>query len=417
MDRIIKKKKWTLKRISGLSIGGIFFFLIIYWSIFGDRSTKYNINIEKITISTVRKGLFHEYIPIIGTVIPIKTVYLDAIEGGRVDKMFVEAGNMVQKDEKLLQLDNTDLLLNIMYRETELYNLLNNLRNTRLVMEQNDLALRKEIMEVDYQIKRTKRTYEKNTVMVNKGGISRQEYNKSKDEYEYYLKRKEFALETHKQDSLFRKTQIEQLESSLKRMQSNLDIAKTKLEHLTLKAPITGHLTSFDVEIGELKSQGERLGQIDVLNDFKVRASIDEHYIARIDIGLRGEFDFSDTTYNLVVTKVYPEVRGGKFEVDMEFDMKSPRDIRRGQTFHTRLALGGLSEAVLLPRGGFYQKTGGNWIFVLDPSESFAVKRKIKLGRQNPLNFEVLEGLENGEKVVTSSYDTFGDIDILNLKK
>ena len=324
---------------------------------------------------------------------------------------------MVARDEKLFQLVNTDLLLDISYKETELYNLINSLRNTQLTMEQNSLALSKEIMEVNYKINQTKRIYEKNENMINMGGVSRQEYEKSKDEYEYYLKRKEFAIQTFKQDSLSSREKIEQLEASLKRMRSNLDIAKTKLENLIIKAPISGNLTSFNVEIGELKSRGQRFGQIDVLDEFKVRAEIDEHYIVRINTGLKGEFDFADTTYNLIVTKVYPEVKDGKFEIDMQFEKKVPEDIKRGQTFQIRLSLGRLSDVVLLPRGGFYQETGGRWIFILDNSEKFANKREIKLGRQNPLYFEVLEGLQSGEKVVTSSYENFGDIDVLNLKK
>ena len=417
MDRKIKKKRWTVKRIAGLSAGSLFLFLVIYWSVFADRSRKYNVDVEKITVNVIKKGPFKEYIPVIGNVIPIKTVYLDAMEGGRVDKIFIEAGSMVKKGDKLLELKNTNLLLDIMNKETESQNMINNLRNTRLEMKQKEIGLRKEIMEVDYQIKRTRRNYEKNKNMIDKGGISRQEYNKTKDEYEYNLKRREFAIETHKQDSLAGVEQIGQSLQSVKRMEANLKIVKTKLENLILKAPITGYLTSFNVEIGELKSQGERFGQIDVIEDFKVRMDIDEHYIARINTGLKGEFDFNDITYNLVVTKVYPEVREGKFEVDMEFDGKAPRETRRGQTFHIRLALGGLSGALLLPRGGFYQKTGGNWIFVLNSSGSFAAKRKIKLGRQNPLYYEVLDGLTDGEKVITSSYDNYGDIDILNLKK
>jgi HlyD family secretion protein len=288
VDRKIEKKYWTSKRIVLLSTGSIFLFLIIYWSVFGDRSRRYNVDVEKITISTVIKGPFNEYIPVVGTVIPIKTVYLDAIEGGRVDKIFVEAGNMVERGENLFQLVNTDLLLDISYKETELYNLINSLRNTQLNMEQNSLALSKEIMEVNYKINQTKRIYEKNDNMINMGGISRQEYEKSKDEYEYYLKRKEFAIQTFKQDSLSSYEKIKQSEASLKRMRSNLDIAKTKLENLIIKAPISGNLTSFNVEIGELKSRGQRFGQIDVLDEFKVRAEIDEHYIVRINTGLKG---------------------------------------------------------------------------------------------------------------------------------
>lgn len=417
MDRMIEKKIWTTKRITFISIGTVVLFLLIYNILFGDRNTKLNIDSERLTISTVNKGLFQEYIPVPGTVIPITTIYLDAVEGGRVEKVFLKAGSMVEKNDGIVQLENTNLLLDIMYREAELFNQINNLRSTRLAMEQSRLNLRREIMEVTYQIQKLNHVYERNKALMEKNLITRQDYEQSKEEYEYQLNRKELVLQTQKQDSLFRQAQIAQLESSLKRMQANLNLSKQKLENLVVKAPIAGQLTSLNAEIGESKRPGERLGQIDVLNDFKVRAGIDEHYIARITTGLQGEFDFAETTYKLTITKVYPEVRDGKFEVDLEFESESPKGIRRGQTVHIRLALGDLSESLLLARGGFYQKTGGNWVFVLNSSGTVALKRTIKLGRQNPLNFEVIEGLESGEKVVTSSYDDFGDVDELVLKK
>ena len=416
MDTIIKKKKWTPKFIVWISIITLSVFLIIYLTFFADKSRKYAIDSEKVTIGEVKSGLFHEYIPVTGTVIPLKTIYLDAVVGGRIEETYVEAGTMVLKDSKLLRLENSDLLLDIMQRETMLHDLMNRIRNTKLTLEMNSLNMRRELIEVNYQINRTKRLFDQNKELVDIGGVSRQDYDKSRDEYEYYIKRKEFAYETNMQDSLVRKTQIEQLEDSLNRLQENFDVTKKKLEYLNIQAPITGHLTSFDKEIGELISPGERLGQIDVINDFKIRAAIDEHYISRLDNGLKGEFGFDGGTYRLVVTKIYPEVHNGRFEVDMVFTDEAPADVKRGQTFRIRLALGGLSEAMLLPRGGFYQKTGGNWIFVIDPSGTFAVKRTIKLGRQNPLHFEVIEGLVDGERVITSTYDYFGEIDILKLK-
>ena len=375
-----------------------------------------NVNIERITIATVEKGVFQEFIPVIGNVLPIKTIYLDAMEGGRVENIFVEAGSMVHEGDKILKLANTNLLLDIMYREAQFFEQSNNLRNTRLAMEQHRLTLRRELVELDYQIQRQKRIYDRNTELAKKDLISQQEYEQAKDEYEYLLKRKELTLETQKQDAVFRQVQIEQLEASVQRMQTNLGMVKQKLESLVLRAPISGQLTSLHAEIGESKSPGERLGKIDVLEGFKVRAAIDEHYIARIEIGRTGAFDLAGTSYTLIVKKIYPEVREGRFEVDMEFDGASPQGMRRGQTLRIRLELGDLSEAVLLPRGGFYQKTGGQWVYVLEPSGAVATKRPIRLGRQNPQVFEVLEGLEPGEQVITSTYDGFGDIDRLILK-
>ncbi|RMD92960.1 MAG: HlyD family efflux transporter periplasmic adaptor subunit [Calditrichaeota bacterium] len=417
MDRKIEKKKWPPKRIAKYSIIGAFALFVLFNLPIFDRTTKLNVDAEKITISTVTKGPFQEYIPITGTVIPIKTVYLDAVEGGRVKEIFAEAGSFVKKGDKILRLENTDLLLDLMFREAELFQQSNNLRNTRLAMEQNRLKLKEQLIELDYQIQRLGRLYERNKVLLNKNLISRQEFEQVKDEYEYYRKRKEVAIESFQQDSLFRQVQIQQLESSLKRMESNLKIIKEKFENLTIRAPVSGQLTSLNVEsVGEIKSPGERLGQIDVLEGFKVRAEIDEHYLPRIEIGLPGEFDFAGSTYKLVSKKIYPEIREGRFKVDLEFAGEQPEGLRRGQTLHIRLQLGHLEEAILLPRGGFYQKTGGQWVYVVDPSGEFATKRKIRLGRQNPQVFEVLEGLQPGERVITSSYDNFGDMEKLILR-
>lgn len=416
MDRIIKKKKWPPKKIAGISIAGIFFLFVIYSFIFGDKSSRLNVTTERLTISTVTKGPFQEFIPIVGNILPITTIYLDAVEGGRVEKIYLEAGTLVKKGDSILKLANTNLLLDIMYREAQLFEQSNNLRNTRLAMEQNRLTLHREMIELDYQIQRLKREYERSSDLVKKKLISRQEYEQVTDEYEYYLKRKELTLQSQKQDSIFRQIQVEQLEASVQRMQTNLEIVKQKLENLMIKAPITGHLTSLNAEIGQSKSAGERLGQIDVLDSFKVRAAIDEHYIARIELDRLGTFDFAGHSYRLVVKKIYLEVSEGRFETDLFFVGETAEGIRRGQTLHIRLELGELSEAILLARGGFYQKTGGQWAYVLDRSESVATKRKIKLGRQNTQVFEVLEGLDAGDRVITSAYDSFGDNDKLILK-
>lgn len=417
MDRAIQKKKWPPKKIAAVSAGGLFICFVLYSFMFGDNSSKLNVETEKITISEVARGPFQEFIPVTGTVLPIKTIYLDAIEGGRVEKRFIEAGTFVKEGDIILQLANTNLLLDIMYREAQFFEQSNNLRNTRLSMEQNSLNLRRELTEIDYQILRLQRAHERAVELVKKNLISQQEYEIARNDYEYYLKRKDLAIQSFKQDSLFRQAQIENLESSLERMQANLVVVKQKLESLYLKAPATGQLTSLNAEIGESKTPGERLGQVDILDGFKVRAGIDEHYLSRISPGQNGEFDFAGKTYKLIAKKVFPEIREGRFDVDLEFEGEEPEGIRRGQTLHIRFELGDLSEATLLARGGFYQKTGGQWVYVLAGSGDFATKRSIRLGRQNPQVFEVLEGLETGEKVITSSYDSFGDIDKLILKK
>ncbi len=417
MDRQIQKKKWPPKKIAIFAGGGLFFLFVIYSFIFGDNSSKLNVETEKITIAEVTRGPFQEFIPVTGNVLPIKTIYLDAVEGGRVEKKFIEAGSMVKEGDAILLLTNTNLLLDIMFREAQFFEQSNNLRNTRLLMEQSRLNLRQQLNEQGYQLQRLKRLYERAAELRDKNLVSQQEFEQAKDEYEYRRNQKDLAVESFKQDSIFRAIQIDQLESSLKRMEANLGVTKQRLESMTLRAPATGQLTSLNAEIGESKSSGQRLGQVDILDGFKVRAGIDEHYLSRISDGLPAEFDFAGKTYNLITKKIFPEIRDGRFDVDLEFQNETPEGIRRGQTLHIRLELGDLAEAMLLPRGGFYQKTGGQWVYVVDKSGSHATKRNIKLGRQNPQVFEVLEGLEPGEQVVTSSYDSFGDIDKLVLKK
>jgi HlyD family secretion protein len=416
MDKKIDKKKWPPKKIASVGSGVILALFVLYNLIFSDNVSKLNVDSQRITISTVTYGAFQEYIPETGTIIPIKTVYLDAMEGGRIEERFTEAGNMVREGDPILKLGNTDLLLDIMFREAELFSAANNLRNTRLAMEQNRLQLQGNLMELDYQLKKLKRQNEKNIQYLKLKLISQQEYDDQNDEFEYQQKRKTLAIESFKQDSIFRNIQIIQLEASLDRMQNNLKIAKQKLDNLTLKAPITGQLTSLNAEIGESKASGERLGQIDVLEGFKVRAAIDEHYLPRINLAQHGQFEFANNNYELQIIKIFPEITNGRFDVDLAFIGKEPKGIRRGQTLHIKLELGDLSEANLLARGGFYQKTGGQWVFVVDPSGTFATKRPIRLGRQNPQMFEILEGLESGEKVITSSYDNFGDNEKLVLE-
>lgn len=416
MDRKIAKKKWPPKKIVLYAVGGTIVLFLLYNLIFGDSRSKLNVKSERLTISTVSLGPFQEFIPVTGNVVPIKTVYLDAVEGGRVELKYIEEGALVTTGDEILKLDNTNLHLDIMYREAELFQQINNLRNTRLEMERTRLNLKRQIVELEYQIAKQKRLYYRSKEMNGKQLISQQEFEEIRDQYMYLLKSKELTLETHKQDSIFRKAQIEQLEVSVRRMQANLEIIKTKLENLVIKAPITGQLTSLIAEIGESKAPGERLGQIDVLDSFKVRVDVDEFYIARIEIGKTGEFDFAGSTFKAEIRKIYPEVQSGRFAVDMYFTDEVPQGIRRGLTLHIRLALGDLSEATLLARGGFYQKTGGQWIYVVDKSGNYAIKRSIKIGRQNPQYFEVLSGLAPGEKVITSSYETFGDNEKLVLK-
>lgn len=416
MDRQIKRKKWPPRRIAMYAAVAIFAGFIGYELMFGIHPSTLNVQAERLTIATVTRAPFQEFIAEQGTVMPITTIYLDAIEGGRVEQVFVEEGAFVNEGDPILRLSNVNLQLNVMQREAELFEQINNLRATRLQMEQRALDLRGQLAQLDYRILDRRREYERLQRLLADELIAQQEFDRVKDEYEYLLKSRELTVQSMQQDSLFRQMQIEQLEASVARMQANLDVIKQNQENLLLRAPISGQLSLLAAEVGESKSPGQRLGQIDVLEGYKVRAAIDEHYIARIHTGLTAETDFAGHTYRLVIKKVYPEVRDGRFESDLEFVGETPQGIRRGQTLQIRLALGDLSEAVLIPRGGFYQKTGGQWIYAVDPSGAFATKRPIRLGRQNPQHFEVLDGLAPGERVITSMYDNFGDMERLVLK-
>lgn len=415
MDKKIEKKKWPPKKILMVSGGTIFFLLIFYNLIFGDTSTRLNVDTEKLTISTVSKGPFQEFIPVTGTILPIKTIYLDALEGGRVDRLFLEEGAFVKKGDEILRLVNTNLQSDVMFREAQLFEQVNNLRNTRLAFEQAKLRNKSDLIELENQIRRQRRRFDIQKGLLDQNLTSKQEFEEAKDDFDYTSKRFELLIETIRQDSMLRDIQIQSLESSIQRLQTNLDIIKESLDNLTIRAPLSGQLTARNAELGESKRPGDRLGQIDVLDGFKVRADIDEHYITRIEIGQTGEFDLAGKSYQLVIKKVYPQVTNGRFQVDLEFANETPKDVRRGQTLQVRLELGEQQEAVLVQRGGFYQKTGGQWIYVVDPSGDFAIRRSIRLGRQNPQMFEVLDGLYPGEKVITSSYDTYGDIEKLIL--
>jgi len=416
VDRPIEKKIWTLKRIVGIALACLVVFAILYGLLLRDHGSRLYVSAERMTISEVKRGAFQEWIPINGTVAPVKSVYIDAIEGGRVEEVFAEEGSLVETDQPILQVSNTNLLLDIMYREAELFQQINELRNTRLAMEKHRLDLQSILLDLDYQLSRQKRDIERVEALRKTDMISDEEFKQAKDEYNYLLDRRELTLETHRQDSVFRQVQIGSLEASVERMQSNLEIVRGKLDNLLIRAPIAGQLTSLDAEVGQLKAPGMRIGQIDVLESFILRCGIDEHYIARITKGLIGEFNFANNAYRLQVIKVYPEVQEGRFEVDMEFTGEEPEGIRRGQTFRIKLELGIPAEAVMLPRGGFYQSTGGRWAFVLDDAGECAFKRPIRLGRQNTQMFEVLEGLEPGERVITSSYENFGNADKLILR-
>ncbi len=416
MDKKIEKKKWTPKRILTYGGGGLLFIFIIYLLIFADKSSKLNVESDRITVSEVKYGPFQEFIPITGTVQPIKTFFLDVSEGGRVVKKFVEEGDFVNVGDPIIKMDNAELTLSVIYNQANVFSQINSLRSTRLSMEESKLNLRSQILDIEYDLMDKRRTYENDKVLFEKNLISKNEYDRAKEQYDFAVQKRDLTLETFKQDSLFRTQQISQLEQSVETLQSNLGVTKTQLENLTVRAPIKGQLTALNAEIGQSIARGENLGRIDVIDSNKVRASIDEHYIARVMPGQMGEFTFNGNDYKLIIKTVFPQVTNGRFEVDMHFVGVVPNGIRRGQTLQIKLELGEPDKAITIDRGGFYQTTGGQWIFVVDKSGDYATKRNIKLGRQNTNSFEVLDGLKPGEKVITSSYETFGDVEKLILK-
>lgn len=417
MDRPIEKSRFSPRSIAYAAAAAAAAAIIIYMWFTFDRGARLYVDAERVTISTVARGDFQEYAPVTGSVVPISTHFLDAVEGGRVDTVYVEAGVFVNRGQKILKLTNTDLLLDIMYREAELFHQSNNLRNTKLAMASRRLEIRRELLDLKHQMRQQARVVEDNEELAKRDLISSRAREEASEQLEYLRAKYEITLETQRQDSVYRAVQVEQIEASLDRMQANLKVAKANLENLVIVAPVSGHLTSLNAEVGESKEKGERLGRIDILDGFMVRAAIDEHYIGRVVVGQRGWFTLSGNRYGLTVTKVYPEVVSARFEVDMGFEGKEPEGIRRGQTLRVRLELGDLSEAVLLPVGGFYGTTGGRWVYVVDRSGDLARKREVQLGRANATDYEVLNGLEPGERVVTSSYENFGDVDLLVLKR
>ncbi|HEX8279334.1 MAG TPA: HlyD family efflux transporter periplasmic adaptor subunit [Segetibacter sp.] len=417
MDRVIKKKRWNSKRIA--TIAGIVAVagLIAASLYFTSGKSRLNVDTERLTISEIKKGPFQEFIPVNGVVLPITTIYLDAMEGGRVEEKFVDDGTMMKKGQPILRLSNTDLELGLVTQQTNVYNLLTQMQISRNAAQQNTVNKLNQMTDVESQLKEAARIYNLNKLLYEKKAIGLQEFKKAENDFNYYAQKKNLTTQILHQDSVSNTQQLTQARQSYEGSQNALNVMRKKVGDLIVRAPVDGQLTSLDAEIGQNKNKGERLGQLDVTSGFKVRADIDEHYISRIFPGLTGDFTLSDKTYKLKIKKVYTQVTNGRFQVDMEFTDKVPGGIRRGQTLQIRLALGDETQALLLAKGGFFQQTGGNWIFKVSDNGTMAYKVDIQLGRQNPDYYEVLQGLKPGDKVVTSSYENYGNMQELILKK
>lgn len=417
MDRRVQQKKWTIKRLTGIAVVAGFVGAVIYMAIFGDHSAKLNVQVERITISQVKRGPFQEFVVERGTVLPFKIHHISALEGGQVEAIYLEEGAMVEADTPILKLSNPGTEQRVMNQEATLFEQITNMENTRLNLEAQAIRNRQELMRVELDLQQKERDFNRVKLLYERGLESEDDFLRAKENFEHATKLKAFMIQTVQQDSIFKINRLTALEKSAASLQYQLDNVRRPLENLTIRAPITGQLSQLNADIGATISPGTRIGQVDVLDEYKVTAPIDEFYISRIVNGLKGTTELAGQTYELQIRRVYPEVEDGQFEVDLIFVGEAPQDIRRGQTLQIKLELDAPTEALLLSRGGFYQATGGNWVFVINESGDEAVRRNIRIGRQSPDYFEVLEGLLPGERVVTSSYDNYEEIDKLILKQ
>jgi len=416
MDIQLEKKKGLKPKHYGYIALGVLLLFLGWKLLFASSVSTYRTEKERLSISEVSAGKFDDYITINGNVAPIATIYMDAYEGGRVSEKLIEEGSMVKKGDIILKLENMSLYEQILASESNLALKQNDLRSTKLTFDSRQVEGRRSLATAEYDLKRLKRNYEQNEDLYEEELISKETYLLSKENYELAKKQFEIVKLQTEQDDELRKTSLTGLDADLERMRKTLSMVYERLDHLNVRAPADGQLGFLDAEIGQNIAQGERIGQINVLTDFKIEAEIDEHYIDRVKRDLSAVLERNDREFNLRLRKVYPEVRNGRFKVDLVFTDEKPETIRAGQSYSIRLQLGESSDALLLPKGGFFQSTGGQWVFVVDPNGGEALKRNIRLGKQNSRYYEVLEGLEPGEQVITSNYDSFGTAERIVLK-
>ena len=416
MDRIIERKKGLRPKHILWIAGGLAFTFLLYKVVFAGNGSTFRAEKERVTISAVEDGLFNDYITVIGNVEPITTIYMDAIEGGQIQERFIEEGSMVKKGDVILRLENRQLYQTILNSEAQLAEKENYLRNTRISFETELIQSRKNLLDSRYRLNRKKRTFEQYEALNKEQLISKEDFIQSKEDFEYEGNMLDINKLKAKNDSLIRLTSMQSLETDLVKMRQMLVLVRERLDNLNVKAPVDGQLGMLDAEIGQRINEGQRIGQINVLDNFKINALIDEHYIDRVNRDLSATMDRNELNFNLKVKKVYPEVRNGQFKIDLVFNGKIPDNIRTGQTYHIKLELGESAKSLMLPRGGFFQSTGGQWVYVLNNDGTEATKRNIKIGKQNPQYYEVLEGLNAGEKVITSGYEMFGTNDRIVLK-
>lgn len=416
MDRPVEKKKGVALAFTRKALPcwfGAAMTIFILWLAFRDDASVLRVDADALAVKEVIYGEFNDYIRISGQVHPMTTIQLSPREAGIVEEILVEEGTRVKAGDVIIRLSNDDLDLEILNSEANLAAQENDLRNTMLQMEQEKLQLSLSILELETEVHRKERTYASQRRLYNEGLIGKEEYLRSEEDYLLFCKKLEVTLARAGQDSIYRDVQISQMEEGLRNMRLNMSRIRGRKANLEVKAPIDGELGLIEVGLGESVVSGIKLGQISTVGSYKIKALIDEHYIDRVLTGQSATFERQNETFDAVIRKVYPEVRNGKFQADFRFSGEQPANIRAGQTYYLNLRLGQPENAVLIPRGAFYQKTGGKWIYVVSPEGGRAARREIRIGRQNPQYYEVLEGLEPGEKVITSSYDNFGDSDVL----
>ena len=417
--KLEKKKGWRAifqkKNLPYAAVAVLIGF--IGWLVFRDNSSTLRVDAQLLNVATVEQGEFNDYVRLTGSVQPMTTVQLSPLESGVVERIVAEEGTQVKRGDVILEMSNNSLSMQILQSEADLAEKQNILRNTMISMEQERLALRQEKLQLDLEVSRLKRTFEQNQSLYNDKLLAREDYLRSKEDYELAVGRRNLVLERQRQDSLYRSSQVTQMEESLLSMQRNMELIRQRVDNLKVKAPIDGEVGMLDAVLGQSLQQGANIGQVNDLTTYKVQAQIDEHYIDRITTGLVASFERQDTRYEMQLRKVYPEVRNGQFKADFRFVGDAPENIRSGQTYYLNLQLGEAAEAILIPRGSFYQATGGKWIYVLDATGEKAYRRDIRIGRQNPQYYEVVEGLQPGEKVIVSSYDNFGDNEVLILNQ
>jgi HlyD family secretion protein len=414
MDRIVAKRV-SNGRKAAYVIAAVLVLAFGWWltkQILGGRTL--SVDAQRIEVSTATVGIFEDFIPLRGRLVPRSTVYLDAIEGGRVEEVLIEDGAMVEAGDPIALLSNTNLQLEVLGREAAVTEQLNNMRTIELQLEQNRLAHKRNLVEIDYEIVRLERAIRRQLDLASRDLVSQSTIEELEDELNYFKNRRAVTLESQATDSRMQAQQLQQLRVAGEQLQAGLEFARANLADLNVRAPVAGKLSGLSIDVGQSIAPGGRLGQIDDPNAYKLNASIDEYYLGRVDLEQTAVAELGNRDLALVVSKIYPQVNGGQFEVDMLF-VNEPADLRRGQTMQVKLSLGDSSEAVLIPNGAFYQETGGNWVFVVSPDESEAVRRTVRMGRRNTDFIEILDGLEPGERVVTSPYTGYAGLDRLSL--